>query len=960
MVGVCVVDHAGTILHMNVPGSRLLGWGAVCPTHISFEDIFDGSSLCEEELAKGQSLLDALKERKLIWLPRARLRCREGTWRWVELKGVVVEDGEVSQFLLMFRDVSTEIQLAEEFRRLATFPEENPFPIIEANAAGHLLYANPSMVRLMEDASLDHDGFTMALPERFSDLVTRCFAQGQLETNIEVQVGEKHFSWTFSPHPELGFLHGYGTDITERKVAEEELSAFADMLEAKNRELDHALIKAEAATHAKAAFLATMSHEIRTPLNGVIGMAELLLNSSLDLEQQECTEIIRKSGEGLLTIINDILDFSKIESGHMALEEIRFTPTVLIKEVLDLFSERAYHKGVDLAAYVSPDVPFHLFGDPHRLRQILCNLISNALKFTSAGLVVVEVVLLPADQRGIPVGSLHGMVVSELEPEESVCRVRFAVKDTGIGIDQSVQREIFQAFTQADSSMSRKFGGSGLGLAICQQLVDLMNGTVGVESQIGRGSTFWCDLPFHLLALETETPVEQKIDGHKDMLVCSSLDGTVDVLSRYLHDTGVRTVRVEHVQDAVTFLNSKRACPSDVSGIIMGTEARHEDWRSWLSTVRSSPFSTLKIWGLTPFWLPKGFDDLPVTFDGMITLPIYRKQLYQRVFHDPDPSDRSDPSDQQSREFRPSVLIVEDNPVNQKVAAGLLKKLGCQVSIAASGQQALELVRTLVVDIILMDWELPGMDGFETAHAIRAMEKSNRLKRRCSLSLTQDKTRHPPCSHIPIVGMTAHGRFEQNLRSRDTVMDDCLSKPVHLQDLATLLERWVGSNLQASEEGSSLHDDREGIPLSGVSATRPCDVVEIPMDHQASGVPYDFFAALESMEGDEGLLHSLLQIFLDIEPDLIHEMKHAIAMEDRQGFLGYAHQLKGALFALNAPHQAAMVEQIEAEASGCSFLQLQHFLKEIDNEMEVLSTVFKKTLQEGKSEKQNSVVKRKA
>jgi len=960
MVGVCVVDHAGTILHMNVPGSRLLGWGAVCPTHISFEDIFDGSSLCEEELAKGQSLLDALKERKLIWLPRARLRCREGTWRWVELKGVVVEDGEVSQFLLMFRDVSTEIQLAEEFRRLATFPEENPFPIIEANAAGHLLYANPSMVRLMEDASLDHDGFTMALPERFSDLVTRCFAQGQLETNIEVQVGEKHFSWTFSPHPELGFLHGYGTDITERKVAEEELSAFADMLEAKNRELDHALIKAEAATHAKAAFLATMSHEIRTPLNGVIGMAELLLNSSLDLEQQECTEIIRKSGEGLLTIINDILDFSKIESGHMALEEIRFTPTVLIKEVLDLFSERAYHKGVDLAAYVSPDVPFHLFGDPHRLRQILCNLISNALKFTSAGSVVVEVVLLPADQRGIPVSSLHGMVVSELELEEPVCRVRFAVKDTGIGIDQSVQREIFHAFTQADSSMSRKFGGSGLGLAICQQLVDLMNGKVGVESQIGRGSTFWCDLPFHLPALETETPVEPRLSVQQDILVCSSLNGTVHVLSRYLQEIGVQVVHVEHVQDAVTFLDSKRACPSDVSGIIMGTEARHEDWRSWLSTVRSSPFSTLKIWGLTPFWLPKGFDDLPVTFDGMITLPIYRKQLYQRVFHDPDPSDRSDPSDQQSREFRPSVLIVEDNPVNQKVAAGLLKKLGCQVSIAASGQQALELVRTLVVDIILMDWELPGMDGFETAHAIRAMEKSNRLKRRCSLSLTQDKTRHPPCSHIPIVGMTAHGRFEQNLRSRDTVMDDCLSKPVHLQDLATLLERWVGSNLQASEEGSSLHDDREGIPLSGVSATRPCDVVEIPMDHQASGVPYDFFAALESMEGDEGLLHSLLQIFLDIEPDLIHEMKHAIAMEDRQGFLGYAHQLKGALFALNASHQAAMVEQIEAEASGCSFLQLQHFLKEIDNEMEVLSTVFKKTLQEGKSEKQNSVVKRKA
>jgi len=264
----------------------------------------------------------------------------------------VIEDGEASQFLLMFRDLSREIQLAEEFRRLATFPEENPFPVVEVNEAGHLRYANPVMARLMAEASIDHDGMTTALPEGFLNLVDRCFAQGQLETDVEVQVGEKHFSWTFAPHLELGFLDSYGTDITERKVAEEELSGFADMVETKNQELDHALIKAEAATHAKAAFLATMSHEVRTPLNGVIGMAELLLNSSLDLEQQECTEIIRKSGEGLLTIINDILDFSKIESGHMTLEAIRFSPTDLVKEVLDLFSERAYHKGVDLAAYV--------------------------------------------------------------------------------------------------------------------------------------------------------------------------------------------------------------------------------------------------------------------------------------------------------------------------------------------------------------------------------------------------------------------------------------------------------------------------------------------------------------------------------------------------------------------------------------------------------------------------------
>jgi CheY-like chemotaxis protein len=560
------------------------------------------------------------------------------------------------------------------------------------------------------------------------------------------------------------------------------------------------------------------------------------------------------------------------------------------------------------------------------------------------------VVLLVADQREVLDGSEHGTVDSELEQEEPLCRVRFAVKDTGIGIDPSVQREIFQAFTQADSSMSRKFGGSGLGLAICQQLVDLMNGTVGVESQIEEGSTFWCDLPFYLPTLETETSVKSRYSGHQDILVCSSLDGTVDVLSRYLQDIGLRVVRMEQVHDAVKFLDSKRACPADVLGIIMGTEAMQEAWSAWLSTVRSSPFSMLKIWGLTPFWLPHGYKDLLVMFDGMITLPIHREQLYQQVCEEPDRSDLSDQSDrtdEKSEEFSPSVLIVDDNAVNQKVADGLLGKLGCQVSIAASGQQALELVQTLPVDVILMDWELPGMDGFETAHAIRALEKSNCLKRRRSLSPAQGKSRPPPCPHIPIVGMTAHGLSEQNLRSWEMVMDDCLSKPVHLRDLAIVLERWVGFRVQGKEESSSLRDVSEEMSLTGTCLPGTCDVVEASIEDE----PYDLLAALESMDGDVTLLHSLFQIFLDIESDLIHQMKHAIAMEDQQSFLGHAHQLKGALFALHAHPQASMVEQIEGKALGCSFLQLEHDVKEIEYEVKVLSNVFKKALGEVKSKK---------
>ena len=970
MVGVCLVDHEGTITQMNVPGSRLLGWGAGCPRNVSIEEVFDGSELDGKELAKDQLLLDRLKEKKIVWFPHARLRCRQGTWCGVELKGVAIEGGGTTQFLFMFRDLSSETKLTEEFSRLASIPEESPFPIIEVDAAGHLLYANPSMVRLMEDAHIGQDGFTTALPDQFPDLAARCFAQGHLESNIEVEVGEKHYAWSFSSHPELGRLRGYGMDVSDSKRATVELSKFAETLETKNQELDQALMKAEASTLAKAAFLATMSHEIRTPLNGVIGMAELLLNSTLNVEQQECTKIIRKSGEGLLAIINDILDFSKIESGHMALESIRFNPLVLVEEVLDLFSQRAYHKGLDLAAYVAPDIPQHLLGDPHRLRQILCNFISNALKFTNHGSVLMEVEWLPIDRTEMPAGSSDGAAVSEPISEDSVGSVRLAVKDTGLGISKPLQQKIFQVFTQADSSMSRKFGGSGLGLAICQQLAELMNGRVGVESQIGEGATFWCDLPFHLPDLEKSTSVEASIGVTKDILVCSSLNVSIEVLSHYLNDRGVRVVRVEEVHEAMAFIENKRACPSDVLGIILGSEAKDEEWKSWLQTLRASSFSKIKLMSLTPFWLRKGNDDSSVTFDGMITLPIHRDQLYRCVFDEPDVSGGpvginegefqetktcapegahtgnwfiEENSTEQER-LSPSVLIVEDNPVNQKVAAGLFDKLGCHVHIAESGTQALLFVQKNDLDLIVMDWDLPGMDGIETAHAIRELEKTNRLERRRPLSKAQYLSGSMPCSHIPIVGMTAHGLSEHNQHRWIGVMDACLSKPVHLRDLANVLERWVGFRVQAGDYQYPSSDGRLQANPTGVGIVDRPHVARTPVDDQKSYERYDLEGSIEAMEGDELLLHSLFKIFLETKANLIHGMKEGIATEDRSYFQRKAHQLKGALYALNATHQAKIVEQLEAKALVCPFSQLENLVKEVEKEVEALISVFRDAL----------------
>ena len=974
IVGVCIVNHEGTVLEMNAAASRLMGWGAVCPASVSILDVFEG---IEPPKGAGEvlsPLLYIVHERKVGWFPRVGLRDRQGVRSWVELKGVVVEEGDEKRYLLMFRDLSTETRLAEEYSRLASIPQESPFPIIEVDASGHLLYANPVMERLMEEAQIGQDGFTTALPEQFPDLAARCLSQGYLETNVEVQVGNKYFSWTFSPHPELGRLRGYGMDVSESKRAAFELGAFADMLEIKNRELDHALVKAEDATRAKAAFLATMSHEIRTPLNGVIGMAELLLSSSLDLEQQECTNIIRKSAEGLLAIINDILDFSKIESGRMPVETIGFNPTTLIEEVLDLFSERAYQKGLDLAGYVAQDIPDHLMGDPHRLRQILCNFVSNAIKFTSHGSVVIEVSKSPEAPHAVSSRVEEDLTLREKTPTDAVMNVRFCVTDTGIGISPSVQESIFDVFTQADSSMSRKFGGSGLGLAICKQLAELMYGTVGVASDPGEGSKFWCDLTFSILDNSLPPLADGRASKTGDILICSSRNGSVEVVSRYLQGRGINVLRVSTLDEIMAALEKSRVPLSTIVGLIVGPDIPQDEITLWHGTFSGSLASNIPIWGMTPFWLRGERTIGQDLFKDMIAMPVHRGQLYQCVFDEETVIDKSGTAvsssqngDRQRRQNvtvgargsqldtavgqregsvkqGPAVLIVEDNPVNQKVAAGLLEKLGCHILVAESGMEALKFFQDQVFDLIMMDWELPGMDGFETTRAIRDMERSASPTSRRDLGRSLSGAPVRSSAPVPIIGMTAHGLSEKNQQRWKNVMDDCLAKPIHLSDLAYVLERWIGFSVAGNEDVgqtsiSSSTQSNDELPVDSLALRSPED------SDQSDADLYDFKQALVALDGDEGLFCSLLRIFVDTTPGLIQDLKTAVANDDREHLQHWAHQLKGALRALKAHGPATMAEQLEHDALTGILPDLHQQSERIADQVECLRRLFTDALQ---------------
>lgn len=964
MVGVCLIDRGGHLTHMNLAGSRLLGWGAACPTNVPCHDLLGCLVPSEEGSTEVCPLSGLLLEKKMVWIPRTRLRSREGTWCWVELKGLVVDDVEASGFLLMFRDLSSEMKLTEESRRLASIPQENPFPVIEVDEAGQLLYANPSMMRLMEEAKIGQDGFSTALPERFPDLASRCLSKGHLESHIEVSVGDKQYSWSFSPHPELGLLRGYGMDITEPKRAADELSAFADTLEAKNLELDQALIKAESATRAKAAFLAVMSHEIRTPLNGVIGMAELLLNSSLTPEQQECTKIIRMSGEGLLNIINDILDFSKIESGQLALETIGFNPTQLLEDVVDLFSERAHRKGLDVAAYVDPDVPPQLFGDPHRLRQILSNYISNALKFTIDGSVLVRVSLVDSALTGLIEPSSDPNDLFRNPEDEALLWIRFSVEDTGLGMSEEVQRKIFHVFTQADSSMSRKFGGSGLGLAICKQLAELMNGRVGVRSRPSQGSTFWCDIPFRVSQLSSpQRRIVLPVRG-KEVWVMCSLKSSAWVMAQLLNEVGAKVVRVDHIRHAQTLIEKNQGSAFDVAGLIVGGHLEGEEIRQWLETIRFFPFfQDVKIWSLKPFWLHKDDEEKFFMLDGMISLPIHREQFYQCIGDDASyqfkadllgkPGHSASDNSQRVKDFlenhpqrkneRPSVLVVEDNPVNQKVAAGMLGKLGCEVTVVETGKQALNILKELDVDCIVMDWELPEMDGLATTRVIRELENAGILVHKNTYWHRQHAPVSPPVSHVPIVGMTAHVLPEHGQQCLMSGMDECLSKPVHLHDFEKVLQRWVGLIPAVPVSGSS-----EGENLSGPAIGHPAFIKDAGLGHHGEQdlecptalEEYDVSAAMHAMEGDAALLYSLFKIFNETSSGLIQQMQDTIRMKDRQNLQRQAHQIKGALSAVHARNEAKLAERIEKMALSASFSHLYSEVAKLEIGMEKLIRVF--------------------
>ena len=709
---------------------------------------------------------------------------------------------------------------------------------------------------------------------------TRAVADGRFEHRIDIRSNDEIQELATAYSKMLLRLSEYREEVLsnqrtlEVKVAQRTLELKA----ATDRALDLAR-QAEEASRTKSQFLANMSHEIRTPMNGVIGMAELLLATELGPRQRHFVETVHHSAESLLDIINDILDFSKIEAGKLELESIDFNLRHEIEELCELLAGRAQGKGLEMICQILEGVRPALRGDPGRLRQVLVNLLSNAIKFTEVGEVALRIHLLGQDEEGM--------------------LLRFEVKDSGIGIPLEAQTRIFEKFIQADGSTTRKFGGTGLGLAISKQLVEMMGGAIGVESVPGQGTLFWFTARFGWALADDEPALPlDGLRGRRALIVDDNATNR-EILEHQLAAWAMHSASAASGAAALSLLRAAaaRGAPYDIALLDMMMPGM--DGAELAAAIRQD--AALAATHLLMLTSGGTCSDAPGTraldIERCLSKPVRQSELYDALallVGGATPAVQGPVARIEYQPLHARVLLAEDNRVNQEVAIAMLENLGCRVRVAADGYAVLEALAGSTYDLVLMDCQMPNLDGYGATAAIRAREQEQ-----------------PGARRIPVIALTANAMEGDRERCLAAGMDDYLAKPLRSAELYAVLQRWHAPGATTAELPRIL----------------PAEVADSPLDART----LDGIRALQR-EGTPDLLRKIVDLYLSAAPGQIEQLHAAVQQGDAGAALRAAHGLKSSSANVGALALAACFKELEQMGRAGSTAGMAARLADADNE----------------------------
>ena len=801
---------------------------------------------------------------------------------------VALVGGVVLVSLLLVSLARAEIQvraraeqaLRESESRFRTLADGAPLMIWMEDAKGALEYTNAAWREFRAGSagsSVADDPMEGVHPEdRAAFLASREAARdGIATTEYRLRHHEGDYRWiqeTRAPRfsgPDLlaGFV-GIGADVTERRLAAGELAR------ARDAALESARMKSE--------FLANMSHEIRTPMNGVLGMLDLLLDTELTAEQRDRADTAKRSAEALLTVINDVLDFSKVEAGRLDIEALDFDLRNTLDDVTGLLGDRAVAKGLEWASLVQPGVPMQVRGDPGRLRQVLVNLAGNAIKFTERGEVVLR---------------------ARLEAERGdVVLVRFEVSDTGIGMPAEVTARLFQPFTQADSSTTRRYGGTGLGLAISRQLVELMGGEIGVRSEPGAGSTFWFTVAFARAAAPAAAPRSPAESlARVPVLVVDDHRTSHAVLQQHLRSWKMVVEAVGSPEEVLPAMRSRAAQARPFAVAILDFQMPGMDGLALARAIKADQQLGRTRLVLLSSTAVRGqaAEARAAGFDAFLTKPVRQSPLYDCLAtllgapavesSAPLVTRHSLAEAKNARRHR--ILLAEDHEINQKLAVAVLEGFGYRVEVVGTGKQAVAAVRRGGYDLVLMDCQMPELDGYEATGEIRRGEAGG--------------------TRIPIVAMTANAMEGERERCLAAGMDDYVTKPIDRRRLAEVLERWL----------AAPRPPAVGAPPAVPPAARERVAV--------AAVPLDLRQLESIVGGNPETVRSYLTLFHETTAPLVDRVGSAIAARDGATLRGLAHMIKGSCGTIGARDMAALGSRLESGSTDGDWTAMEGLYREL-------------------------------